>query len=234
MATKNALIVAHQRSGGTLLCHFLSNHPQIFCPRDEPLNERSLYKTTFKAPGTKIAEAIWKTPGYPLTMFKVTYQQFVRDLLSSKVRVIHLYRQNVLRTIVSRLITREYRAGTFPNHRSHTVGLMEPVKLKVDVGYVIDACNKLQVSQERMKEALKDVQFFELTYEGMTGYHVEVNRLSPALTCRLCEFLRVKRAPLACELRRVNRYPLSQVIDNWEKLKGRMAGTVFVQYLEGE
>jgi hypothetical protein len=70
-----AVVLALPRSGTTFLCHALSNHPEIFCPRDEPIHPRGWSYRYFNSMLTAVdvLKFIHNQAFYSVNMCKVMY-----------------------------------------------------------------------------------------------------------------------------------------------------------------
>jgi len=69
-----AALITHTRSGGSSLATCLSNHPDIFCPRGEPLLEGTEWREAFPdATSVDILECITRAHFYKVGLCKITY-----------------------------------------------------------------------------------------------------------------------------------------------------------------
>ena len=85
MYSDAAVLIAHTRSGGCLLNHFLSSHPQLFWPRGEPLLPGAEWKRAFPhASDVEILSCIMRAAHYKVGGCKVTYEQMNPKISSSR------------------------------------------------------------------------------------------------------------------------------------------------------
>ena len=97
------------------------------------------------------------------------------------------------------------------------------------------------ISQEadiaKKRGLLKELghEVLELTYDELVGKEGnEVDRLPDLTAEKICTFLGVRYEHLCVDLRRVNRAPLSEMIDNWGDVKKHIGATKYKQWLKEE
>ena len=221
-----ALLITHTRSGGTMLNYALSTHQRIFWTRGEPMLRAMEWGKAFPdASNTQILECITRASFYTAAGCKVTYEQFtpdVYDWIESKPRIslLHLVRENMIRVAVSQMLTGMVCTQQL-KHRAHSFDVIETPKVHLDPASVLARANKQDQDVTRRRKMLEKLgkPVMELTYQNLVGGHTEVDRLPEYETHEICKFLGVRYEVLRCDLRRVNRAPLSEIIENWEDVK---------------
>ena len=236
-----AIIVAVSRGGGTFLCNCLDNHPLIGCEREDPLNFRGPWRRLLPEvrPET-ILELTLSRPGYRVAMCKLSYRQM--RIISPEfwhkhdVKMIHLYRENVLRVIISAILNTMAVQGQI-KHPNHSFGRVKPFQMEFNVDMVLGECKRYVSNVAAMKEWLRTLgrPLLEITYKDIVGGEGKETVLMPTATAdKLCDFLNVPRRILYCELKRVNGYPLSDIVTNWNELKEAIQNSEFAECLKDE
>ena len=243
-----AAIITHTRSGGTFLAACLSNHPDIFCPRGEPLLRGDAPERTAEwlrafpsASAIDVLRCIGAASFYKVGMCKITYPQATEEVLAHLkevgARIIHLTRKNVVRVAVSQYITGAVVTGALPDHTEHTGRPVDPVSIVLQPGGFIERCRWLVEQQQKMTAALAalGLPVLPLTYaDMMDGEGHEGTELPQWLSHYICEFLGVERRILGSHLRRVNHYPPSTLVSNWSQLREQLELTEFQWCLDEE
>jgi hypothetical protein len=243
--TKNmaqgALIVAAIRSGGTFLAHCLSNHSQIYCDRAESLHHRSVWCTALKADRRHLLAALLNQSGYRVSMCKLTYVQAFKEgtwgwIIKRQPRVIWLYRENVLRQALSVYLNRQVRQAGVLKRPQHTFRDAKPITVEVEPRRFVRLARSLNVCDKEAKARLAALrEVLPLTYvEVVGGENAKADRLPLATTKRVCEFLGVGYELLRCELKRVNPFPMHEMIGNWRDVRKAIKGSEFADLLEAE
>lgn len=243
--TKNmaqgALIIASIRSGGTFLAHCLSNHSQIYCDRAESLHHLSVWCSTIKPDRRHLLAALLNQSGYQVSMCKLVYTQAFRGeiwewIIKRQPRVIWLYRENVLRQALSVYLNRQVRQARTLKRPQHTFKATKRVTVEIDPARFVRIARSLASADEQAKEklaALRDV--YRLTYADVVGGEDAVAERLPLKTTKvLCAFLGVPYELLRCDLKRINPYPLHEMIGNWQDVRRAIRKSGFAELLEAE
>ncbi|MDD5059295.1 MAG: hypothetical protein PHQ60_15670 [Sideroxydans sp.] len=235
-----ALIVTGPRTGGTFLAHSLSNHPQVFCDRGEPLHHNSPWMRHLAGGHLPVLECLTHMVGYRVSMCKLLYLQAFEPaiwpyLVDLQPRVIHLIRANRVRQAVSLLLNMRARLGQI-DWPQHTFGAVTPPATTLPAEVVLDMARDLEAQEAgatQMLEAMQDVLL--VAYADLAGgERAEANILPKETAHRICHFLGVRPARLTCELRRVNARPLRETLVNWPEIEAAIAGSEFADCLEDE
>ena len=195
-----ALIVAGPRSGGTFLAHCLSNHPDIYCERQEVLHESSAFFRVGKwMKPHHVLQIVWGHSGYEAACCRVQYAQLsapgLWDLVQQhKAVLIHLTRKNKLRQAVSVIINQGVRRRGLAFHPQHTTTRPEkPMTLALrplDVQRLVQRLIDVEEAWKRMIQA-SSLPNVDVTYERITGGSVEADQLAPDVTEWICKALGV-------------------------------------------
>jgi len=237
-----AILIAHTRSGGTFLAHCLSTHPDIFCPRGEPLYTRHSWRQSLPhhVPSSAILGCILNAFQYEVGMCRITYIQANADvcdyLCSVNARVIILERQNLLRCAVSQTIMGMATRGEvwYPLHSTQTV---DPPGVTLCPSVVLEKCRWQAEWQVKMYKMSKDwpLRVLRLTYADIVGGEmVNADRLPLAVARTITGFLGVEQYPMLSPLRAISPYSLRSIVTNWDELKTVIQQSEFAHHLEEE
>ena len=232
-----AMIIAHTRSGGTFLATGLSNHPQIFCPRGEPLLRGMEWGEALgDVSDTEILDCITSAALYKIGMCKITYRQvtekIVEYLRELGAPVLHLVRENYLRVAVSQIITGRVCSGGL-DHKAHSFDVLDAPRVNIDPERVLQRCADMDQRVRGMRETLDGLRVLPLTYSQLVGGE---GREAQEIKCGdgICDFLGVDRYPMPVQLRRVNRYSLGAMIENWGEVRRAVKKSQWAMFLDGE
>lgn len=229
------LVVFTPRGGSTFLAHCLDSHPDIGFTRGEPLHRDHLWRRVFpEATGEEILSLLLCEPGFRVAGCRVSYRQY-RNLVGAAVagtvrpRIIHLYREDVVRVAISSWInTHRLR----PTHDYQPAGKMRPVE--VDVKAFCQECGRYIRNVVAMEKELTDLglPLLTLTYAQIVGGEGQQARyVSPAVADEICDFLGVQLLPLYTDLQRINPEPMRKLVANWPDLQ---AALIEAGYLEDD
>ena len=243
--TKNmaqgALIIASIRSGGTFLAHCLSNHSQIYCDRAESLHHLSVWCSTIKPDRRHLLAALLNQSGYQVSMCKLVYTQAFRGeiwewIIKRQPRVIWLYRENVLRQALSVYLNRQVRQARTLKRPQHTFEEAKRITVEIDPARFVRIARGLASADEQARARLAAIRaVLPLSYvEVVGGEGVSGSRLPLETTKRVCSFLGVRYELLRCDLKRVNPFPLYEMIGNWQDVRRAIRKSRFAELLEAD
>lgn len=232
-----AVIVAAIRSGGTFLAHCLSNHPQIFCERGEPMHHRSIWCTSLHPNRRELLAALLNQTGYPVSACKLTYvQAFHRHiwpwLETRRPHVIWLRRENTLRQAVSALLNARSRSGALKLPQ-HSFERPNAVRVEIAPESVLAMARKLASRDQWAQERLSGWSVLPLSYEGLTGGR-EAVALPADVQGAICTFLGVRNEAMGADLVKINRAPLREILGNWTEVRAVVRRSEFAKWLEAE
>ena len=220
------IVLTRSRTGSNLLVSFLNSHPDIFC-------EGEIFATLGSAnPLARLRGVYRKQPRHIRAKgFKIFYyhpldaqaDELWKQLeLRTEIRVIHLRRENILRTLLSRKIAGMQDTWTATRYD----------KVDVETRCVHFTVQELEEEfrQTQQWEAAADVQFqahpmLRLSYEELVndpkGNYV-----------RLLAFLGAREHAPATNLRRQNPENLKTLISNYGELKAAFSGTEWARHFD--
>lgn len=241
-----AVLLCDHRSGGTFLSLALDNHPDVFWARDEPLSPRSIFrKASPKPTPVQALRFALRQPLCDVSGCKVTFRQLSTDawkvLAAMEAKVILLARRNILRGAVSsciRYLIRQEKVSRSgrPLHTLSDSFHPSPTPLSPQV--VLHECKRrvAALSRVRTKLAQHEFSLLVLDYTDVFGYEGMLNatQVLPIAAEWLCQFLSVPVQPLTAPLRRVNGGPLSEIVENWEKVEEAVKNSPYACWLDEE
>lgn len=243
-----AVLVAASRTGSGFLQSALSNHSDIGCERTAPLSPFSSYVAQIPGATSKqICRAQLFKPGYRANVFKLTYRQF-RDQGGAAfieaieaTRLIHLYRENPLRIVLSALINTRGLAGALDvEYAPHAYDMTEHDPIVVQPADFLNECDRYLANVQQMKDDLArcHLPMLTLTYEMITfdalSPEFYANRVPHGTEQLIYQFLKVSDQPLVGVTARMHPAPLSAYIVNWQELVDALAVSAYREWLERE
>ncbi len=217
--TTKAVLIAGTRTGGTYLGCALSNHPQIFCIREEIFHRDSTWKAIKRDQRLAI---IYNQQFYDVGMFKVTLAQVVRTKLadciaSLKPKIIYLKREKIVEQAASLLINNLTRARQLKGHPTHTFRSVKPPKVTLNPREYVQRYNEILGRRKaaevffRKAKKVSGYSVHRVTYEKMIA--------QPNLTMEgICNFLGVKPYPFVSWMKKVHTVPYPEFVTNWDEL----------------
>jgi len=134
------------------------------------------------------------------------------------VGIVHLVREDPLAQLVSRRTA--MARGVF-----HSTGRVDRVTVELDPDQVLSTLRRMTVARASMSHRFSGPRFLEISYEGFFG------ESSDSVRSELLGFLGVSRNGVTPpSLRRMNRAPLREMVENWEELVEALSGTQFERY----
>lgn len=244
MADKAAIILTNYRTGGSWLSLCLDSHPLIFCARMEPLSVNSVWAALQVQGFDKVAilKSLFDHRLCRVAMLKIVYRQagpkVWKYLVARKAKVVHLVRNNELRAACSHMYFIRFRRGEIDKdrklHNFDIKNIPKPDPIKLDPHEVLQMC---RARAKQRKKTLKQLEkhglpMVRVVYEELTN-DGEAEEVPEKTAQVLCRFLRVPHFPLRAPfMRRVNPFPLKNLIRNWMEFKNVIQETEFGQWLE--
>jgi len=235
-----AVIITLQRTGGSWLAGCLSNHPDIFCTRGEPLANRSLWAGAAPDDVARL-DLILRQQYYKIAMCKLinnhAFRPPVWKYLTAKtppVKVLFLKRENILNQALSHEINAGRRLGTVAGHPTHIFNRTELPPCRLDPAGVLARCEdeagRYFLAESKLTK--ENLPVLHLTYEQITGGK-EASGILESECRRICDFLGVHYTPLSFSMRKVHWQPWREIISNWKAIVDHLRGTDYEQFLEG-
>jgi len=235
-----AIIVGERRAGGTLMACCLSNHPEIYCDRWEPLNSGSLWYRMFPDDVDRL-HLLLHQPYYKVSMCKLLPQHTWREPVARylerqrpPIRIVHVYRQNILAQAVSCVINVQSRKYTM-GHPTHVFGAVELAPAVLNPADVVAWC-KASLNHHRQATnwaSRMKRPVLRVSYEEMTG-NADTEQLPEGLSHRICKFLDVSKEVLYTRMHKVHSPELSMVVANWSEVMKAIKQSDYARYLEAE
>jgi hypothetical protein len=185
----------------------------------------------------RLLAALLNQTGYHVSMCKLTYTQaFQRDiwawLIKRQPLVIWLRRHNVIRQAVSVLINKRARDGQL-ERAQHSFEHGQWGAVELPPNEILKVARGLTKADERASGLIKGMErFFWAIYEEMvdtiTG---SAESIDPIAGAALCEFLGVSNQELSCSLKRINPWPLEEMLSNWAAVKKAISKSEFAGML---
>lgn len=209
MKSSNFVIVAHARSGSQMLISLLDSHPFIDCS-GEKFNRKNQEECDFH-----YAEYIAPMANNPSTItgFKLSYplRTGKRNDIWSKIRsnkqvkVIHLYRSNLLRAYLSWAIATKTEKwmgrGKQPT--------LADKKIKIDTTHCRNWISRMADLHTLVQYDFRHHALFSVSYENFLS--------DPKKSGQILDFLEVNSVvELSTDLVKQNPEPLDQLIENYE------------------
>jgi hypothetical protein len=156
---------------------------------------------------------------------KVTYAHAITDQRILKycgggaLRVVHLVRDDVLRWAISVAVLRAYK-GQRPGHTNTDLPI---ARVEVDLRDIELQMQTCQTNQDNVQSILDGghARIMRLSYEELTGNGPSVPGPLQETNDKLCDFFGVQRYQMTSPTRGVNRYPMQDVVVNWDELVER-------------
>jgi hypothetical protein len=172
-------------------------------------------------------------------MCKVSYRQLAKivslqTLIDLGVeKIIHLWRENVLRVVVSAALNTSAWNGE-RGHPTHAWETPEISRIELDPAAVLSEARRylVNVRARQAELATCGLPVLELTYEQIFPPTYLSGRLSERAHEKIRPFLDIWRIPLQTMTERVNPYPLSEIVTNWAHVRAAIVGTEFEKWLD--
>lgn len=218
------IVLTRSRTGSNLLLSFLNGHPSIVA-------EGEIFATLKgKDPLVRLSSAFGKQPRHVKAKgFKIFYyhpldanadELWAHLQALQEIKVIHLTRQNVLRTLLSRKIAET--KGVWTATRFDTA---EPSAKRVSltVEELQEGFNQTREWEERAIRQFRGHPLLHITYE-------ELVHSPEQLFGRVITFLGVPDGSPRTSLRQQNPERLRDLLQNYDELKAEFTGTQWERY----
>ena len=224
---KRFLIIAPKRSGGTLLSHALDSHIDIRCERGEPMHRLNPFMQLAGTPFQAVDTCL-KMYGYEAVGCKLTYEDCqrigIQNIRQFKPhRIIHLWRDNPIRQIVSEAVRLQDKNNGL---RTHTRDPRPLQCVTLDPSKTITKIGKYWADVNLFRRLLKSQTvstgkaYMEVTYEQISFYS---NIIERDLGFALQDFLGTsKKQMLKYTIAKRNPFPLRDIIENYDEVYEHM------------
>ena len=224
------IVLSRSRAGSNLVISLLNSHPHIYVDRE-----------IFSKLGGKdyrdiLSRTYGKQPFYIKAKgFKIFYYHpqdapdcGIWDALAAdkEIHIIHLKRENILRTLVSRRIagiTDVWGEKTnLPAKKSRNEVKISFTKEELEQGFL-----RTRDWEEEADRRFKDHPQLQISYEELVNQPEDVHR-------KLASFLGVDAIQMETKLVKQNTRPLSETIRNFHSLKEAFSGSEWAAFFEEE
>lgn len=235
-------IVSRQRSGTHFVGSLLASHPDVSM-YGEVLNNGAAKFSFYDFWGERVSQnselirphhmiAAWrdfvaeKTAPTAKSGAIIMYNQLdtIPSVLARRIlgasHIVHLVRQNVLRTLVSEQINRQTDK---PPHQRGEDGNLTQITLSSDT--LVENLRKRLSEIETFRERAKSTKCLEITYEDFT-------RDPNGSASKIFSFIGVDPQPVRTGYKRSNPQPLREIIINYEETRELLSKADLVHFLE--
>lgn len=169
---------------------------------------------------------LYSLSGYDAIGFKVMYSQVrfwrypmvIPFIKEHQVRVIHVVRDNALKTLVSRVTA----AARSLYHSTNAVSTRKVTLSIGDLQYKLrEICRESTFWETTFRDI---VPYLRITYESFSGNRELEEQ-------RMLAFLDMDYAPLSSSLVKINPDDMSQLIENYDKVCEHLKNTAYARYL---
>lgn len=246
-----AIIISQARSGSTFLTHCLSNHPDIFCCRGEPMHTRSVWSQTLHQPdsesidrwrefiGIDLLHCLLHQQFYAVSMCELTRRQAFRHfweyLIRTQPKIILLSRENVIRQVIEIKLAKMHKQGKIQQPAITMVSSPE-VRVRLAPQFVLRRAQGYREATVRTHERCQVFEnLLEVTYANIVGgERRDATSIAAPTSMRICTFLGVPPFTMSCRLRAINPRPLRDILLNWDEVQKAVAQSELAYCLEDE
>ncbi|GIK37669.1 MAG: hypothetical protein BroJett011_15020 [Chloroflexota bacterium] len=224
---KQFIVLGRPRTGSNLLISFLNSHPNINAKNE----------IFFRLNGRDYREILNKTfskqpPYIKAAGFKIFYNQPYDDKNSGlwqeliemqQLHVIHLRRRNILRTLLSRKISRKTEKWEATN--AGQLLDLQSRKVEFTRDELVDGFEKIRGLEEEFDDKFR-------LHPGLTVYYEELVRQPDAEFEKITDFLGLPFYKPTTRYLKMNPEKLSTLIANYDDLKREFLGTEWASFFE--
>lgn len=231
------------RCGSTVLANLLAQNPKVFWDGKLPRKAKQLYGIQGAA---RIDHAAWTQAQFAISgdryygfEFKILADHYPAIFNTSteafldtcdRIGVTHyilLARRNTLRHVVSHYASKSRgnwhaEAGEKVQKKEFALDLEDITTGRAPGRTLQDYIAEVKAAHEQVRTQLADKNFLELEYE-----HDIDAAGAEAAYARICEFLNIAPGTVEIRNRKMNPYPLSSVLTNYDEVAQTLEGTEF-------
>ncbi len=167
----------------------------------------------------------------PVMAFKAMYNQirpaWTMDFLRGRkdLRVLHLRRNNLLKTYVSNQLLTVKRDDAW---KPHTTTPVDAVSMRILPAGAIEFMRKSAAEYEAHERLFADHPRLALSYETM----IDGAGIEAGVAREICRFLGVAERPMQSKLVKMNPERLDEMVQNYDELASAVAKTEFAAMLD--
>jgi LPS sulfotransferase NodH len=220
------VVLTRSRTGSNLLLSFLNSHPNVFCEGEifsklkgtDPI--KRLNNTFGKQPRHVRAKGFKIFYYHPLDADAVEFWAELER--RTEFRIIHLTRDNILRTLLSRKIAGIQGAWTGTRFDQ---GETADKQVSFHADELEEGFRQTQAWQDSAAARFAGHPMLQLTYEGLTENPLDSYRA-------LSTFLGLPASELRTSLNKQNPESFRRLIRNYDELKQRFTGSPWDKYFD--
>lgn len=213
---KKFIVITRSRTGSNLLISFLNSHPNIIAKGE-----------VFRRIGDKPSIMVWnnffskKLKNVKYVGFKIFYYHPLdsqdKDVWNyikndKKIKLIHLTRENMLRTVVSREIAD--KTNTWTNKHGRKIETKDK-RISLDVEKCFEEFETTKNHENGIRDKFKRTDFLELTYEDLVKNNQDsINKVF--------NFLQVENRLVKSSYKKQNKESLRELIINFDDLEKKL------------
>ncbi len=218
-------LVGHARTGSNFLIAGIAQlygiriHNEVFGPHNRNKGEgfESILSGVFRH------EPPWiRAVGFKVFYYHLTHDEWER-IEASNIEIIHLIRQNRLRTIVSLDIA-------FATNRWSVKRLKDeqprPVSIRLDTTTLVNRIQEIEAMEAEARQRFRGHKFMECTYEDLVD-HTDEQFRDIADFLGIAGHIDAKRIQLVKQ----NPHPLTTLIENFDEVSEVLQATDYAHYL---
>lgn len=237
---RDTLIVANMRTGSTFLVSALGAHPNVYAFDGEICFPGSPWMSDGDAYEDALSSYYDDSPAHEdqIKVAKITYAQLNPLTLDwiehRKMPVIHLIRKNFFLWAYSAF---QDQATKDPRYNHFFDGMEEPPPPRFSVlprRWIawMDHCWQIQ-RLNRFLLQRAGVDMIDISYEQITHNKHEVASLYGPIAEQICEFIGIAFSePLETRRRKSARWPIKEVIENWDEVYRVLKGSKYSRMIE--
>lgn len=196
--------------GGALTRYLRYSYPLLYLRQRIARSEHSIYGFE-----TKVRLHLWR-------QLDISLEEYLRGLQSLGFsRYIVLDRKNGLRRIASSLISVKTKKWAVSKREKPRL-----VQIELEPGDLISRLEELQRISAELEEVLSDRAFLWLTYEDHIAPDPRIGYQ------KVCDFLGLLPEEATVNLKKLNPFPLSEMIENYDEICCGLSGTDYEWMLE--
>lgn len=224
---KKFVIISRSRTGSTLLMSLLDSHPNVECSGEifKNLNDKNCHQIWSSHFG-KYRKQI-KQVGFRLFYYHpFDEDKSVWDFLKKdkSITVIHLTRNNMLRTLASQKIGSKTKIWTQKDGDVQPVSVVNK-QISLSKQECLDFFKETSQYEEEINKVFNDRNLVKVNYEELTEH-------STSTTNYIFEKLSVPTHQSISNRKKQNPEPLAELITNYAVLKAAFKGSEFEAFFE--
>lgn len=241
------VVVGVQRTGTTLIRTAIDSHPDIYCAGEvfkvaslrveqsyrgedgyaqyKSKNRLNVLKHYLRrsALTREYLDHLYATGAHQAIGFKLMYNQsrqfptIIPYLKSQQVKVIHVVRENTLKTLVSRLTARV-------RGKYHSTVQLGAIKISLPIATLVKRLQGIEYQSRQWGEVFGGDNYVRVVYEEFVQNQSEES-------ARIVDYIGVRKLAIESPLVKLNPDDLSDIVENYDQVVRVLKGTPFERYL---